>query len=161
MLRSRVALTDAQRAFEMLEKCTDEDEIRVYWVAAVALARTSIDVLGKIDRLNSPTAKEAVEKNWDKIKKNIAGEHNIFWNFLKPERDVLLHQYEKNAELSLQQFLVTHNGKPVVNDGKTITHTMDFFFLASGPYEGEDGRDILKDALDWVDKQIATVEGAL
>lgn len=153
LLHAQSALDDAHLAFDRLERCTDELEIRIYWVAATTLARTAFDVLDKVDRHLSVDVARKIDDQWERVKANVAGEHDLFWSFLKIERDMLVHQYKVNAQLSVGYLLLEDGGKLLTENGDAIIAN-DFFLLHSGKYQDQDGRDVLRDALSWVQNRI-------
>ena len=157
-LRARVVYRDAITAFDMLEACEGTEEIRVHWAAALVLTRTAMDVLDKVDAETSDQLKEAVATQWNSVQKNAGGVHDVFWKFLKPERDLLIHQYELSAELAPSFLLLENGGRLQTENGEPILMEEDFFILSSGAFEGQDARDVLRDALKWVDQRIAEIE---
>ncbi|MCA8888883.1 MAG: hypothetical protein KDA46_08650 [Parvularculaceae bacterium] len=160
-LRAREALHDANLAADKLELCVEPSVIRIYWTAAVTLTRTAMDVLHKVDSENSTQFAAQVKKQWKTIQANENGEHDIFWHFIKAERDMLAHQYRHNAELTWG-LLLAEDGKGMLTEaGERIVCEQDFFLLNDGIYANHDGRDILRDALKWVDQRITEIERAI
>ena len=54
-------LTDCNRAYELLEQVTDDEQLfRIYWLMCLALLRTVEDVIEKVDAVDYP----AIGKQW-------------------------------------------------------------------------------------------------
>lgn len=153
-LQARLVLNDAALAIEKFEKTDDERELRVYWFATMGLLRTSFDVLDKVDRKKSTELSTAISAQWKRITENKAA-NAIFFDFIKAERDLLLHQYEQNAEYDCAPLVVfTDDDKPFW-DGEEF---YEFLAISSGPYEGQDPRDLVVEAYDWLSARITEIE---
>lgn len=146
---ARKVLSDCRHVLEMLQEESRPASFRVLWVAGIALARAVGHVLQKVDSKQDSAVRAAVGKayaSWKAEKSSNA----IFWDFIEEERNQVLKQYE-----------VGFFAGPIdiVADGQL--HTLDdhlFCPLTYGPFAGEDCRDILEQAIEWWDQQLAAIE---
>jgi hypothetical protein len=152
MLKSRDVLQDCKHAVELLEQESHPDTFRVLYVAAVALARAVGHVLQKVDaklndRLSSAVA--AAYEDW----KSQRAENRIFWDFIEEERNQVLKQYE----------LGFFAGPINVMAGREI-HRLDehlFCPITSGPFAGEDCRDVLHECITWWEEKLARIDSPI
>ncbi len=152
--QARAALADCLFAWHKLEHCSDSQTFRVFWVAGVVLARTIGDVLRKVDSEFSPTMKLAIREAFETRQKDAV----IFTQFIKAERDQLIHQYDTNVYAD-----------NVITLGIELNGTIEpsnldeciFKPLESGFYAGEDARDVLKLAIDWWSSELDWIDGKI
>lgn len=153
VLRAELVLEDCRRAIEGLERERDPDLFRVWLAAAFALVRAVGHVLDKFDGNESDEARLAVKKFWDEWKKG-EGEHRIFKDFIEHERNAILKTYEFNFNPDPSPIHFT--------DGKEVfqLENEDLFYVPadSGPYAGEDVRELLGEACDWWSRQLALIK---
>jgi hypothetical protein len=90
---ARIALEDCLFVWNKLEHCSESQTFRVFWVAGVVLARTVGDVLNKVDSKSSPAMKVAIREAFETRQKDAV----IFKEFIKGERDQLIHQYDSDV----------------------------------------------------------------
>jgi hypothetical protein len=152
--RARLVLKDCELALELLEQATTDELWRLNWFAAVGLVRTVGDVLHKVDGQN-PALKLKIANayaSWKYDRKR----HTIYWDFIKDQRDKLIHQYESDVHpLDKVPIAVEYDIVSVLDDSE---HTVGGIFefdeniyrpMLEGPWEGDDARDVLRDAIDW------------
>jgi hypothetical protein len=154
-LTARFVLEDLKRAKEMLEVITTNQDWRINWLSAIALARMVGDVLDKVDAKLDPALKKKSREAFEKWKQTDSQDHAIFREFIKPERDSLIHEY---ASMVIQSDIV-----PVVILGQEIEVSADldeniYRPIIQGMYEGVDARDILELAIEWWDKELSKLE---
>lgn len=146
---ARAVLRDLAQAVEMLEDEAQNDRFRILWVGAVALARAVGHVLKKVDG-EDPLFAKAVETLWASWKAD-PEEHAIFWEFIEQERNNVLKTYELGYE---------EGDIPVVAGGHVFELDENIYRpLLEGRWAGEDGRDILRLAIEWWSRQLEYVEG--
>jgi hypothetical protein len=149
-LVSRRVLSDAQRAWQLLEDEEDPEIFRIYWVAAITLCRSVGQVLDKVDCRNHPEISDHQRRLWTS-RKNEA----IFSEFIDAERNALLKEYIWNFNNGSIGLVALEQGQ------EPSFHVLGenlFCPIRDGKYAGEDCRDILHDALKWWDSFLAEIE---
>ena len=159
---ARKVLRDCQIALKMLEAEGDIQKWNIIWAGGVALLRTVGDVLHRIDGHDENGEKNDLWVIQNRIFLSWKGDsdHIIFEEFIKHERDNLLHRYEKNVyrEESIQIAVVDESH--AVNDVFTIE--TDLFRPMTGSFAfNEDARDVFRDAVTWWEAQLDKIESEL
>lgn len=153
ILRSETVLADCKRTIEKLESERDPELFRIWLVAAFALIRAVGHVLDKVDGAASEEIRVRVQRLWPEWKKG-EGEHQIFKDFIELERNAILKTYEFKFEPDPSPIHFT--------DGKELFELAneDLFYVPadSGPYAGEDVRELLRQACNWWRKQLAQIK---
>jgi len=155
-------LADARLAIGLLEGCEYQDRYwRVYWTAAISLIRLIGDVLHKVDAKKSDTHKMAIGNHWATITAR-KPEPSIFWEFIKRERDLTLHEYQFSFGWNMDLIGIVNNGVVYFEDDGT-PFLIDFlrYPLAANdkhPFAGQDVRDILNEAILWWENELAGIE---
>ena len=160
-LMARRALADCVVAHELLEKNDREDPAwRVHWVACLALLRTVGHVLDKVDGAHTPEHRAAIDATWTAWKGD-RKRHAIFWLFIECERNSLLKQYEFGVEPE-PTYVVTEDGdRLVTEDGDALVTEDDFFRLSVAGFEDQDGRDVIREAIDWWKHELDAVDARI
>lgn len=163
---AREVLSDCETALEMLETEKDLVRWRIHWAGAVALLRAIGHVLQKVDGAD-PDVRRQIDVAYRRWKSQKA-ENAIFWEFIETERNNILKEYRFNlhplgqvdvAVLMTVQHLETgelSQIKEVVPIGENIYRP-----ILDGYSEGNDARDVYREALDWWNVELATIEKAL
>lgn len=160
---ARRVLSDVEVVRDKLEDEVGWIEWRLYWVTAVVLIRAVGHVLVKVDGRAAPVVRDVaneLHKKWKSTDERDA----IFRDFIEQERNSILKEYEFGMS----------EGPVPVSAKMQNSLTGEFFEqhalieeniyrpMRSGPYEGEDGRTLLDEAiswwvtqLDWIDKESA------
>jgi hypothetical protein len=149
--KARRVLADCKHAHELLQDESQPDSFRVIWVAGIALARAVGHVLQKVDAKADNAVRAAVASAYSAWKADRAG-NQIFWHFIEEERNQVLKQYE-----------VGFFAGPVDVVAGGELHTLDDHFfcpITDGPFAGEDCRDVLEQAIEWWEQQLASIEAA-
>lgn len=132
----------------------------------MALLRAVGHVLDKIDGADVKVAGAAKEahKKW----KSDAPAHEIFREFIERERNTILKEYAFNTHPHDQVELVLLSNLRSGSDGQTIGDVQiapigDNIYrpLLSGFREGDDARDVLSDAIEWWEGELAAIDEAL
>ena len=151
-LRAQVVLDDCRLAIEKLEAERGPALFRIWHVAAIALVRTVGNVLHEVDSPADEEIDREVKRLWPDWKSGI-GEHRIFKDFIDPERSAILKRYEFKFEADPSPIHFT--------DGKELftLENEDLFYVPAndGPYAGEDVRELLRQACDWLSRQLALI----
>lgn len=160
---AREVLDDCRLALAMLEEETDLARWRVHWAAAVALLRAVGHVLDKVDGQDRLTKQlsSAAFKRWN----GQAPEHEIFREFIEPERNTVLKEYRFRHhpldEVGIAAIFTLQNPET----GETM-QAGDVFQIGDNIYrpfqdgwrEGDDARDVLSDAIDWWEAELSALE---
>jgi hypothetical protein len=169
---AREVLSDCEIALQLLEEEKDLRRWRVHWAAAVALIRAVGHVLDKVDGRN-PTIKKNASKLYQEWK-GAASEHLIFREFIEKERNNLLKEYQINLHpLEAVPVVIQAVMRPL-DGGEPVTVAVDVLEMdenvyrpmMEGPWEGDDAREVLTEAIEWwcgqldrVDQMVSGVEG--
>jgi hypothetical protein len=158
-LSSYRALSDGRSGIRHIEERLEAatfflSEWKVNWIGTCAVLRTAIDLF-TIDAKSclAPSIREEIKAEWKAIK-NQKEEHAIFWEFLRQERDNVIHEYQwrayetwmkpdgtfRAARLSLLM-LDDDGARPVL-------------LMKGGPFEGRNSLELLKEGADWVEARI-------
>ncbi len=146
---ARRVLADCKHSLDMLQMESQPASFRVLWVAGIALARAVGHVLQKVDGKQDSAVRAAIETAYASWKADRPS-NAIFWNFIEEERNQVLKQYE-----------VGFFAGPVDIVAEGQVYTLDdhlFCPITDGPFAGEDCRDILEQAIEWWERQLAAVE---
>jgi hypothetical protein len=149
---ARKVLADCFLAHFLLEDETDTEILRVHWVGALSLIRAVGHVLEAVDGTDLYCRKisEEMYRSWrDKL--NL--EHQIFRDFIKHERDLMLKEYSTAVNLDADVRLLVMPDDAAFLVDKNIFRPMD-----DGPWAGEDARDIYEMAINWWSVQLDTID---
>jgi hypothetical protein len=150
---ARSVLRDCELALEMMDEVTDPDRMRVLWVGALALIRLVGHRLHESDG-QSELYRAAIAEHWNYLQQS---QDPMFWQFIKNYRDAAVKRHDTRIpEDSSFLGLVPHS-----NGGHLLVTFEDCLLLPleSGWREGEDARDVYRDAIDWWDFQLSEIEG--
>lgn len=162
-LKAREVLNDCRVALSLLEDETDIQRWRVHWAGAVALLRAVGHVLDKVDS-EDPLVKHAGSvafKQW----RSADPKHEIFREFIERERNNLLKEYRSDVHplaevtFALEFAAQPLGGSPAVRFAQIAEIGENIYRpLLSGPWAGDDARDVLSEAITWWDHQLAAIE---
>ncbi|MEM1133141.1 MAG: hypothetical protein AAGH53_09400 [Pseudomonadota bacterium] len=160
MLSSYRALSDGRAGTMHLESILEDNKLvlsrwKVVWSGTCATLRTAVELFRVDSRscLNEAIRHELCSE-WDQIKKNDQ-DHKIYWHFLRAERNNIMHEYKWTAYEVWMKPDGTVQSPPSIlalalgHDNATISLPM-----RSGPFEGQDSLELLKEAADWVEARI-------
>ena len=150
-LKARSVLADCRNALDLLQDETRPEVFRLYWVAAVALARAVGHVLHRVDGEDDATIRQAAASAYAGWKADKQG-NAIFWDFIEQERNQILKEYE-----------VGFFAGPIDVVAGGALYSLDqhlFCPIADGEFAGEDCRDILDQAIAWWESQLDRIEAA-
>lgn len=151
-VHARRVLSDCQEAWDRLELTTNDVEFRLFWVAAVALIRTVGHVLHKVDCEAQPQLQRIAEQHFKSWKAGDPG-HEIFQGFIERERNNILKEYASEISEGDIPVAVLGDDEGVFSLDENLFRPMD-----GGPYAGEDGRDVLKEAIDWWSQRLDEID---
>jgi len=137
---ARLVLEDCRLARSNLVDGLQGPEWRIQVFTVMALLRTSMHALSKVDAIAEPmrSANASVwsERNTD----------SIFKDFIEMDRNLLLKQYQLRAGQN-----VTVHMDPTPHS--EITYTMN-----DGPFEGQDPRNLVDQAIIWISAYLDEVD---
>jgi hypothetical protein len=155
--QARLVLQDAMFIRDKLEHEVGVTEWRLYWILAVVLLRSVGHVLDRVDGAHDARVKGAsrtLHGDWKTLP-----EHAIFRDFIEDERNNILKEYTfsmTEGPVPVLAYLQSQDGFDTVR--QFLIEENIYRPLCSGPYEGEDGRTVLDDAVEWWHVQLAEVD---
>ncbi|MEO6824437.1 MAG: hypothetical protein ABI167_06885 [Nitrosospira sp.] len=161
-LRAREVLEDCRLALKMLEEEQDLQRWRILWAGAVALTRAVGHVLDKIDGRDTVTKQVAGDffRRWKH-----GAEHEIFREFIERERNNLLKEYHSDVHpledvpVAMQTPIVPLNGgEPMMISQVFALNENIYRPMLDGPWEGDDCRDVLSEAISWWRRQLDQID---
>ena len=149
---ARVVLEDCRQALALLDDLADRRLWRIHWLGALTLLRTVGDVLHKVDCVGQPL-KGICSQQYEEWKTDSSAE--IFFKFIKFERDMAVHEYEFNCDL--------RSSIPILYGAEEIAKLEENLFRPQlgGWRAGEDVRDIYHEAIDWWQLQLDRIDQAV
>jgi hypothetical protein len=162
-LAARRVLDDCRLAHAMLEGVTEPEHFRIIWVAALAMVRSVGQILDKIDGKDR-SIKDAAKARYE-LWKGDTSNHLLFREFIKKERDLIIHEYSSTLDPRSAIPIALFNGRPALigendlafNDAFRLDENI-FRPLISGPWAGEDARDVLHEAIEWWESELRTID---
>lgn len=161
-LKAREVLEDCRLALKMLEEEQDFQRWRILWAGAVTLTRVVGHVLDKIDGRDAVIKQVAGDcfRSWKHGK-----EHEIFREFIERERNSLLKEYHSDVHpledvaVAMQIPVVPLNGGEPKMIGQVFTLDDNVYRpMLDGPWEGDDCRDVLGEAIRWWSHQLDVID---
>jgi hypothetical protein len=163
---ARQVLADCEIALEMLEAEQDMARWRVHWAGALALVRSVGHVLQKVDGAD-PNVRRQVDIAYRRWKSQKA-KNAVFWEFIEEERNNILKEYRFNVHplehVDVAVMMTVRHPETgelyripeVVPIGENIYRP-----IVDGYSDGNDARDVYREALDWWKTELTTIERAL
>jgi len=140
-----------------LENETGYTEWRLYWIASVVLLRTVGHVAEKEDGRDQPKLNLASKKVYSSWK--TGDEHLIFREFINKERNSILKEYA--TDLSDGPIpIVAQTIDPDGNSAELgcLIEENVYRPMNGGYYDGEDGRTLIDEAIEWWTNQLMLME---
>lgn len=149
---ARRVLDDCRYAHRLLEQETTEIGWRVHWVAAIALLRMVGHVLAAVDSKN-PEIAQSQAISFEQWKSEPRGQ-SIFLDFIMDERNAVLKEYRSSVYEGTEAAIAVIGAPADVYflDGNI------FKPMLSGPWAGEDARDLLEKAIEWWASELDAIE---
>lgn len=158
-VHARRVLSDVEAVRAKLEDEVGRTEWRLYWVTAVVLVRAVGHVLTKVDGAAVTVVRDIaneLHRRWKTDNDNDA----IFRDFIEQERNSILKEYEFGMSegpipvlAKMQNSVTGEYFEQQALIGENIYRPM-----WSGPYEGEDGRTLLDEAISWWTTQLDRID---
>lgn len=164
-------LSDCKVALAMLWQNPEGQEWRIQWVGALALLRTVANTFNEQakDPAVHPDLQRELQNFWGRMKAN-EPKPEIYWGFIRDDSNDLLHYWK---------FSATHHVTKQRDDDEMIMttekwsaeptriHSVDTsgehkgftpgstYLMKSGPFANQDQRDVVQQAIDWYEDEIA------
>ena len=155
-MRATEMIDDAENALRMLEDCDDEDDFRVLWIACVTILRSIGHVLAKVDHKDKYLS-ASIDTWWKNLKAN--KDEVIFHDFIEKERNFAIKEYVFGYQECSPWSMVA------IDENEKATFLPELGFpdepiieMVDGPFEGEDCRDVIRQAIDWWKTQLKKIE---
>lgn len=95
MFQSRQVPDDCRRATQLADDAATVQDLRVHWVAAIALVRAVGHMLLQVDAAGDSAVSEANQLRHTEWRADRAT-HSIYWDFICTERSLVLKEYQQN-----------------------------------------------------------------
>ena len=155
-LEARKTLQDCEIALVELEKHKRGNQAwRVQWVACLALLRSVGNVLRNVDGKADARRRAAIDAAWSGWKKKETG-HAIFSDFIKAGRDNVIKEYQFGVVP--EPINVVVGGVPVVVNGNQVVTAEEYFRLTLKRFENRDGREVIREAINWWKAELDRIE---
>lgn len=158
-LLSYRSLTDGQRAIRLLGQQLAADSFwlsdwKIHWIAATTLLRSSIDLFRQDAKSCLPHAlRIGFQDEFDAIRADKA-QHSIFWDFLRHERDAIIHHYKWQA----YEAWIAEDGNEIEVSRSLLVgrpeNVMSVLLMREGAFKGRNSVELLKEAEEWVEARI-------
>ncbi|WP_337997822.1 hypothetical protein [Oleispirillum naphthae] len=158
-LNSYRAFLEGKYGISKIQSLLDEDKLsldywKILWVGTCTTLRSSIDLFQvDVKSCINEKIKNSIQSEWRYIKDN-KKENSIFWDFLRRERDNIIHEYKWDAYLSYldtegnaQEYHQTILGEPIAREHLSL-------LMKYGPYEGRNSLELLKESAAWIEERI-------
>jgi hypothetical protein len=158
-LNSYRACSDGLSAVRHLEELVASQDFflsdwKVRWIGACAILRTAITLFQKdakscIDK----TLRAEIFNEWSLINRH-KDDHPVFWEFLKKERDNIIHAYEWGA----YQVWMAADGSLSAPKLSLLSvrpeDTRSILLMRGGHFKGRNSLEIMTEAAQWVEARI-------
>lgn len=158
-LSSYRALSDGRSGIRHLEERLDVatfflSEWKVIWIGTCAILRTAIDLF-RVDAKSclAPRIREEIAAEWKAIKDQ-KDEHAIFWEFLRQERDNVIHEYQWRAYEAWMKPDGTFRAAQLSLLTLDDDGARPLLLIKGGPFEGRNSLELLKEGAIWVEERI-------
>ncbi len=158
-LSSYRALSDGRSGIRHLEELLGSSTFllsdwKVIWIGTCAILRTAIDLF-RTDSKSclAPRIKEEIAAEWKTIKDR-KEEHAIFWEFLRQERDSVIHEYQWRAYEAWMKPDGTFRANRLSLLMLEDDGARPVLLMKGGHFEGRNSLDLLKGAAIWVEDRI-------
>lgn len=159
-LSSYRALSDGRSGIRNLEEALSSatfylSEWKVRWIGTCTLLRSGIDLF-QVDQRSclATSLRQEIKAEWMTIKTQ-REQHAIFWEFLKQERDNVIHEYEWRAyEAWMKPDGTFRAGHTTLLGMLDEDDARPLLLMRDGPFKGRNSLDLLKEGAEWVEERI-------
>lgn len=158
-LVSHRALTDGKLGIYYLENHLKSasfllSDWKVIWIGVCSILRVAVDLFQVDSRscINEKIRRE-IGREWKLISAN-RQDHPIFWEFLRKERNNILHQYEWSA---YEAWMKADGTLDISNRGILSLKSDDatpVLLMRGGHYDGQNSMDLLRESAEWLEQRI-------
>lgn len=163
---ARLILEDAKYAIDKYSEDLQGADFRISWLAIITLLSSVKDGLDNVDRHLSPEMKSAIET---KSQENNKLKPDIFFKFIKKERNWFIHQYKHGvgksiyAEARINQMDGSTKAFRIylsnpVNATLSTTNERYQSLIADGPFAGMSEKVVALQAYEWWLKYLDEVD---
>ena len=163
---ARRVLLDCQSALEMLDNEENEQRWRVLWAGAITLLRSVGHVLHKVDG-EGPVLRPLIDSAYNRWKADRSG-NAVYWEFIEKERNNILKEYQfhvhETAEVGVvvaRDVVDADSGHTSVMEGEFTLQDNLFRPVTDGFGQGEDARDVYREAMTWWHSELQRIEAQL
>ena len=147
-LVAREVLEDCRGALSDFREGIQGNQWRRHWILCITLLRMVLHVLKKVDG----------EEKGDRVLKKIIGDkwnesnkEPIFLNFIDKTRNSILKEYKTMAGQGARAAVYNRN-TPHTDKGEST------YKINEGYYKGKDQREVIQEAIEWLDQYLTDVE---
>jgi len=157
-LSSYRALSDGRSGIQQLEEklasSTFLFDWKVSWIGTCTVLRTAVDLF-RADAKSclASSIRDEITAEWDAIKAQ-REQHGIFWEFLRQERNNIIHEYQWRAYEAWIKPDGTVRAQPLTLLGSLDDDARPLLLMRDGPFKGRNSLDLLKEGADWVEARI-------
>jgi len=166
---TRVVLSDCRLALAGLHENPTGQQWRIQWVGTLALLRTVANTFNEQakDPTVHPNLHQELNDFWDRMKVT-EPQPEIYWGFIRIDANDLLHYWKFSAaQHSTTQRDELTRTRAQVSAKESSVHAVDFsgrfegfeiedtYLMKSGPFAGQDSRDVVRQAIEWYEQEIA------
>lgn len=163
-LSSYRALSDGKSGVRHLEEHLESSRFilsdwKVIWVGVCTLLRTSVELF-RVDAESciDPKVREEMRREWNLIKED-KEQHPIFREFLRKERNNIIHEYEWAA----YEVWIDRDGDTLPNQMGLLSvkpqDAKSALIMRGGRYKDCNSIDLLKESAGWVEARICCAIG--
>lgn len=117
---------------------------RIRWVGILALLRAVMHTLKNVDCKTDPNLEETEAREWALLRETRSGA-SVFWEFIYRDRTLALKEYDLRSGQNVTIF-----------PGERSEY--QYHMNAPSPYAGQDPRDVVDEAIQWLEAYIEAVE---
>lgn len=166
--RARAILETCRHGLAGLRRNPVAHDWMIQWAGTLALLRTVGDALKKVDANTDLRLAGAQTDWWNRIK---VSKPAIFFEFIRRDRNLLLHEAKSNAGQSamvhLQSvevraaaagFAGVYSPPPPAEPQLPPLPPKYGYHVNDGPFAGRDPRELVEESIRWWEQQIASIE---
>lgn len=157
-----IVLQDCEEALEELRAGPIGSLWRRRWAGQVALLRSVMHVLQKVDGAAGSAYRSAIAEAWVSLNRTKPDPY-IFWSFIEAERNSIVKTYQTVAQQNVTIRVAWPDEPPLgartgVRRPGHATRAEYTYTMGDGPFKGRDPRDIAAEAIEWLRFYLAGVD---
>ena len=166
-VRAREFLDYCRHAATEMRKDPRGNDWVILWAAAIGLLRAVNDAICNVDAASSPKFQGAYRLWYGRMgtEKKHPPESLIYWEFIRKDRNTLLHSAQltvaQSAMVPLPGAEVTTLTGRQTREPRTSPQTpraQYSYRMKTGAFAGRDTRDVVDEAIAWWERQIEEIE---